>query len=172
MAGTNPKNPIKASPAEIREKSRKLLHIYNLPKINLDSDEEVEERINYYFEYCMQEGLKPTVEGLAIALGITRQALHDWQTGRRRGESSSRRADMVKKAKDYIAFLLSDYALDNKVYPATWIFYAKNYFGMTDKHEIEVKANQPLGEELSPEEIAKRVGLPDPNEPVDVEWKE
>lgn len=172
MAGTNPKNPIKASPAEIREKSRKLLHVYRLPPIDINDDQQVEDRINYYFDYCEKEGLKPVVEGLALALGITRQALYDWETGRRRGESSSARADMVKKAKEYIAFLMSDAAISGQVNPVTWIFYAKNYFGMSDKHEIEVKANQPLGEELSPEEIAKRVGLPDPNEPVDVEWRE
>ena len=167
MAGTNPKNPIKASPAEIRDKSRKLLHIYNLPKINLDSDQEVEDRINYYFDYCMQEGLKPTVEGLALALGITRQAIHDWETGRRRGASSSRRADMVKKAKDYIAFLMSDAALDGKVNPVVWIFYAKNYFGMTDKQEIEVKGPNPLGDTLTPEDIAKQI----PQDiPIDTDW--
>lgn len=172
MAGTNPKNPIKATPVEIREKSRKLLHIYRLPKIDLNDDQQVEDRINYYFDYCEKEGLKPVVEGLALALGVTRQALHDWETGRRRGETSPARADMVKKAKEYIAFLMSDAAMSGQVNPVTWIFYAKNYFGMSDKHEIEVKANQPLGEQLSPEEIAKRVGLPDPDEPVDVEWKE
>ena len=169
MAGTNPKNPIKAKPGEIRERSRKLLTIYNWPKIDINLDEQVEERIRLYFEYSMENDLKPTVEGLALALGVSRSTLWDWETGRSRAQVSSSRSDMVKKAKDYIAFMMSDAVMSGKVNPVAWIFYAKNYFGMTDKQEIEVKAANPLGNTLSPEEIAKQI----PQDiPIDTDWTE
>jgi hypothetical protein len=168
MAGTNPKDPIKATPADISALSKKLFAVYNWPKINIDDDKQVEDRINLYFDYCVQAGLKPMVEGLALALGISRKTLYDWESGYSRLESSPTRSDMVKKAKDYIAFLLSNYAMDNKVFPATWIFYAKNFFGMTDKQEIEIMAKSPL-DELPMDEIEKRIPK---NLPVDVEYKE
>lgn len=169
MAGTNPKDPIKASPAEIRERSAKLLHIYKLPPIDLSDDKQVQDRIYYYFDYCEKEGLKPVIEGLALALGVTRQALYDWEIGRRRGDVGSSRADMVKKAKEYIAYMMSDGVMNGKVNPVAWIFYAKNYFGMSDKQEIEVKAAGQLLPTMSPEEIAKQI----PQDiPVDVDWKE
>jgi len=169
MAGTNPKNPIKAKAGEIREQSKKLFAIYNWPKIDLDSDVEVEERIKMYFDYSMQQDLKPTVEGLALAVGVSRSTLWDWETGRRRDNVGSSRADMVKKAKDYIAFLMSDGAMNGKINPVTWIFYAKNYFGMADKQEIEIRAKDPLGDALTPEDIAKQI----PHDiPIDAEYTE
>lgn len=171
MANNELKNPIKENKRELSARIKRLKVIYDWPKIDIDDDQQVEDRINQYFNYIADAGIKPSIEGLALALGISRKSIWDWETGYSRGSSSSR-SDIIKKAKDFIAFLINDAALDNKIYPTTWIFYAKNYFGMSDKHEIEVKANQPLGDELSPEEIAKRVGLPDPDEPVDVEWKE
>jgi hypothetical protein len=161
-------NPIKATPAEMSAKMRKLKVIYDLPKIDLDDDQAVADRIDYYFEYCAKEGLKPIVEGLALAIGIDRRTLWDWESERRRGLLSDSRADIIKKAKDYIAFLMSDAAISGQVNPVTWIFYAKNYFGMSDKQEIEIKAKQPL-DELPMDEIEKRIPK---NLPVDVEYKE
>ena len=172
MANNNLANPIKATPAEISAKMRKLKAIYDLPKIDLDDDQAVRDRIDYYFDYCTQQGLKPVVEGLALAIGIDRRTLWDWENSNRRAELSSTRADIIKKAKDYIAFLMSDAAMSGQVNPVTWIFYAKNYFGMTDRQEFIVTPTQPLGDQFTADEIAKRVGLPDPNEPVDVKWEE
>ena len=169
MANNNLKNPIKATPAELSARMKKLKVIYDLPKINLDSDQEVEDRINLYFDYSAEAGIKPSVEGLALAIGVAPSTLWDWETGRRRGNVDSSRADIIKKAKNFIAFLVTDAALDNKVFPATWIFYAKNYFGMSDKQEIEIKANNPLGDNLTPEEIAKRI--PD-DIPIDTDFSE
>lgn len=172
MANNELKNPIKENKGELSARIKRLKVIYDWPKINIDDDKQVEDRINLYFNYTAEAGIKPSIEGLALALGISRKTIWDWDNERRRAQVSGSRADIIKKAKDFIALLINDAALDNKIYPSTWIFYAKNYFGMSDKQEIEIKASQPLGDQLSPEEIAKRVGLPDPNEPVDVEWKE
>lgn len=157
MANKDLANPIKSSPAELSAKMRKLKVVYDWPKINLDSDKEVEDRINMYFDYCVKEGLKPVVEGLSLAIGISRKTLWDWENGIRRGESSEFRADIIKKAKDYIAFLMSDSALDGKIFPATWIFYAKNYFGMKDTQDINIIPTNPLDRNMTPEEIMKQI---------------
>ena len=167
MANNELKNPIKESKSELSARIKRLKVIYDWPKIDIDDDKQVEDRINQYFNYVAEAGIKPSVEGLALALGISRKTLWDWDNERRRAQVSSSRADIIKKAKDFIAFLINDAALDNKIYPATWIFYAKNYFGMTDKQEIEVKASNPLGNTLTAEEIAKQI----PQDiPIDTDW--
>lgn len=165
MANNNLKNPIKKTPAELSAKMRQLKAIYDFPKIDLDSDEKVEERINHYFDYCMEVGLRPNIEGLSLAIGIDRRTLWDWEKGNTRAMFSSIRSDMIKKAKDYIAFIMSDSVLDGAINPVTWIFYAKNYFGMKDVQEFELSQKQPLGEMISPEEIAKRIPQ---NIPIDI----
>jgi hypothetical protein len=48
---------------------------------------------------------------------------------------------MIKKAKDYVAFLMSDGVMSGQINPVTWIFYAKNYFGMTDSQNITITPN-------------------------------
>lgn len=169
MANREIAEPIKATKEELSTKLKKLKVIYDLPKIDLDSDNAVSDRINYYLEYSAREGLKPNVEGLALALGIDRRTLWDWENSRRRAELGPSRADMIKKAKDFIAYLMSDMALDGKIFPATWIFYAKNYFGMKDTQDIQITPNTALGDQLTPEEIAKR--LPQ-DIPIDVDYKE
>ena len=145
---------------------------YRWPPINLDSDDEVEERIIKYFQYCFDNDIKPGVEGMALALGVNRRTLWDWEVGNSRAGVNSRRSDIIKKSKQILADYLESLSQNGKINPVTAIFLLKNHFGYSDKQELEIKASQPLGDQLSPEEIAKRVGLPDPNEPVDVDWKE
>lgn len=163
------RNPIKATPEEMRNKMRKLKAVYDLPKIDIESDEAVIERIEYYFTYSMEAGLKPTIEGLALAIGVSRSTLWDWETGRSRAQLGSSRSDIVKKAKEYISYMMSEFVMNGDINPITWIFYAKNYFGMKDVQEINVSASNNLGDQLSPDEISKRIVV---DEPVDVDWKE
>ena len=155
--GARLSNPIQAEPGELSIKMAKLKAIYDLPKIDINSNDEVEERISDYFNYCIAQELRPTVEGLAMALGVDRRTLWDWETGRRRATVDSTTADIIKKAKDYIAFIMSDSVMDGKINPITWIFYAKNYFGMKDVQDITVTPNNQLQPTMSIEEITKRV---------------
>lgn len=150
-------NGFKVKGKELSEKMTKLKVVYDMPKIDINSDEQVEQRINDYFDYCIEAQLRPTVEGLGIALGIDRKTLYNWETGKTRAQFSDYRFRIIKKAKDYIAFLMSDLVMEGKINPVTWIFYAKNYFGMSDKQEVVLTPNNPLGENASQEEIQQRL---------------
>lgn len=150
-------NGFKVKGQELSEKMAKLKVIYDMPKIDINSDEQVEQRINDYFDYCIEAQLRPTVEGLSLALGIDRKTMYNWETGKTRAQFSDYRLHVIKKAKDYIAFLMSDLVMEGKINPVTWIFYAKNYFGMSDKQEVILTPNNPLGENVSQEEIQQRL---------------
>jgi len=155
MANNNLKNPIKTSPAEMSAKMQKLKVVYDWPKIDTNSDKAVEDRISLYFDYSISEGLRPNVEGLALAVGVSKSTLWDWETGRRRSELGSCRADIIKKAKDYIAYMMSDAAMNGDVNPITWIFYAKNYFGMKDVQEHTFNPTSALGEQIPLDDLRK-----------------
>lgn len=121
------------------------LAIWNLPPLNLDDDAAVEERIGWYFQHCQKSDMKPTVNGLAMALGISRQTLHKWSTGQLRGEKSDR-SDLIKRAYEMLQLLWEDYMLNGKVNPVSGIFLGKNHFGYTDKQEVTLTPGTPLGE--------------------------
>lgn len=127
----------------------------DLPPIDLDSDEQVEDRIRFYFAHCTNDDMKPTVTGLARFLGISRFTLHDWCSGARRGKSDNR-TEIIRKAYDTLAELWEDYMLNGKINPVSGIFIGKNHFNYTNKQEIIVTPNNPLGDMDNPEEIEQR----------------
>lgn len=58
-----------------------------LPQINYADYQEVEERIKYFFNFCVENELRPTVELMALSVGVSRQALWQWeQEGSARGK--------------------------------------------------------------------------------------
>ena len=133
-----------------------MLHVYSMPPIDIDSDEAVEQRIFEYFQYCIEKDIRPGVEGMAMALGVNRRTLWDWETGNRRGNSIVR-ADIIKKAKQFIALYLENLAQNNKIYPATWIFMMKNHYGYKDQQDITITPNNQLQPNMTREQIIEKV---------------
>lgn len=125
--------------------------IYNLPeddtrRILVDTmalagkprpktEEEMIDRFNWYFNWCVETGRKPTIEGFCLGMGnYGKFAFRDWENGSR-GEF---RQQLAKKAKSIIMDFMATAVTENKINPVTWMFYGKNYFGYSDKREIEV----------------------------------
>lgn len=101
------------------------------------SPEELAQRFNLLFEKCYEEGFIPNVEMLALASGWDRRSLWDIENGvSHKGDGMS---DIIKKAKEYIGSIEASLALDGEINPTVYIFRAKNYQGLSDKQEIEVK---------------------------------
>lgn len=150
-------NAIKCTDSEMSEILDRALTVYKWPKIDLDSDEAVEERCALYFEHCRDTGERPTIAGLACAIGCSTQTLSDWESGKTRAQLSSRRSGIIKKAKLLIQYFLEQIAVGNKIYPNVWIFYGKNYFGMKDVQDITITPNTALDQEHTPEEIEAKV---------------
>lgn len=135
-----PKTPEERN--EIGEKIAKLLPLYQAPKVK--SDEELEQRFVEYFNYCSTQDIRPTVEGMAMAVGYAFRSLYDIEVGRSKGFSSET-SNIIKKAKAFLAVYDADLVASGKMNPVTYIFRAKNYYGMSDKQEVVVTPNTPLG---------------------------
>ena len=62
-------------------------------------------------------------------------------------------ADMVRKAKELLAAIDAELVASRKIEPITYIFRAKNYYGMKDKVEYSIEKRDVLGDGKTAEEI-------------------
>ena len=148
------------SPGDNSKYIRHALAILNLPPIDIAKADQVSDRLDWYFNHCVINDMKPTVNGMCNALGIHRDTLHTWRTGEARPGTHQA---IVLKAYRLLEELWEDYMLNGKVNPVSGIFLAKNMFhGYSDKQEVVLTPNAPR---LSDEDVdivtAKYAELPD-----------
>ena len=142
-----------AKAGDIRRIGASLLKWYNMPKAV--TDEEIAQRLEMYFVDTLERGEIPTVEEMSLALGYDRKTLWAWETG---GEGSTpTRRNLIKRAKEFLAGFDAKLVQENKVNPTTYIFRAKNYFGLKDEVEHVITPNNSLGEYADPNEIQQRL---------------
>lgn len=155
---------VDTTPGDNARYLRHSLTMLDLPAIDISDPVQVELRIRQYFEQCVGSDMKPTVSGMALALGVDRKTLYDWSRGNYRDVTHS---PIVKKAMNVLDALWEDYMMNGKINPVSGIFLGKNHFGYTDKQEIVVKPENPLGEQKSPDEIKQRYLAENPETPID-----
>ena len=103
------------------------------------TDEEIVERLNwYFFDYCVRYQVRPTLDSCAMALGLSRETLNNWE----HGESGSFKLDTAKKIKYLVKNFMEAATMEGKLNPIIWMFYGKNYFGMVDKQEMVLTPNR------------------------------
>jgi len=133
---------------------RNALAIYNLPIIDISDANQVSERIQWYFVKCTTEDLKPSVNGLSLALGVDRTRLIKWATGFDR--KGSKHQEVAKRALQVMESLWEDYMQNGKINPVSGIFLGKNHFAYRDQSEVVLTPNNPLGDTGDPEAIRRR----------------
>ena len=104
------------------------------------SDEELCERLNWFFSECARTQQVPNVEKMANALGYHRSTLSDWESGYNHG-FSSRTGLIIKQAKQILASIDAELAAEGKTQPVVYMFRAKNFYGMRDQQDVVVTPN-------------------------------
>lgn len=128
------------------------LNFMTLPEIDRGDRKQVEDRIMYYFQTCIEQDIKPGMAGLCLALGISRKTWCLWGQGRSRDY-----ADLVEKSRLLMESIMEQYMLNGKINPVTGIFLLKNNFGYSDQSEIVVTPNNnPLGNQPDPETLKQK----------------
>ncbi len=117
----------------------------NLPPIDISDPKQVEQRINDYFMFCIDNDRKPNMVGMANWLGVDRDTVKTWKTGEYRSDTHSA---VIKKAVSILEELWVDYMQNGKMNPASGIFLAKNMFQYRDVIDIAPAAPAPLGESV------------------------
>lgn len=125
------------------------------PRVNVDSDEEVQERLNWYFNLCVENDIKPTVAGMANSLKIDRKTLYDWKRGKARGLTDNR-TEIIGVYYGLLEELWEDYMMNGKVNPVSGIFIGKNHFDYTDKQEVVLEPKQQFDNTEDADDVRKR----------------
>jgi hypothetical protein len=123
----------------------------NLPPIDISDPDQVDERIELYFDFCEENDRKPNIIGMANWLGVSRDTLNSWKRGEYRKATHS---DLIEKACMLFEEQWFDYMMNGKVNPASGIFIGKNHFGYKDQQDITIRPDSPYGEQKTAEQIA------------------
>lgn len=147
------------------------LELMRLPEIDIRNIDEVNQRLDDYFMLMGKRDVKPTVAGMAMALGVSRQSLWAIVNNAPMGGKGNLPnlpadcTDSIKKAYHMMELMWEEYMVHGKINPVTGIFLAKNNFGYQDKQEMVLTPNT-SDTVQSPQELEKRYldALPDGNE--------
>ena len=137
------------------------LQLFNMTKVDLHDPEAVQSRLGEYFQIHFDADVKPTVAGMAMALGIDRRRLWEIRVGAKMGGTTSYdlptlSLDYIKKAYDFVENLMENYMQNGKINPVSGIFLMKNNFGYQDKTEYVVTPNVQSDSDYSADDIRKR----------------
>ena len=157
----------KGDKSEIGQILNNSLYWFNYPKVK--TDEECAERLNEFFQHCAENNELPTIEKMALALGTTRETVWKWETGVT--NVSDDRRNIIKKAKEIISSMDAELAAKGKIPVPTYIFRAKNYYGMRDEPQVVVQVND-NSEKVDVEDIKRRYLTDSPPTTIDTTSKD
>ena len=122
--------------ADPGDNSRYLAHAMvtmNLPRIDTSDPRQVEDRIHWYLNHCVDNDMKPTVKGFCNALGIARNTLWAWRTGQFRPGTHE---EIVVRAYDLLEEMWENYMQNGKINPMAGVFLGVNNFGYRDVKQV------------------------------------
>lgn len=138
------------------------IELFNLEKIDLHDEEAVARRLEEYFQIYAKYDTKPTVAGMAMALGMNRRTLiaivNDYATGGAGYKTALPHevALVIKKAYSLLEVLWENYSSNGKINPVMAIFLAKNNYGYQDKTEYVLTPNPQNDSDYDAEDIRQR----------------
>lgn len=147
-----PDSTVQTMPGDNAKYTAHNLMLYRLKPVSFESAEEIDERIETYFDICQQNDMKPSVAGFSLALGVDRRRLWEIITGKVVKPDAV--VDSLKRAYLILNAQMEDYMQNGKINPVSGIFLMKNSFQYQDKQEIQVSANQ--GDAESPDQLAAK----------------
>jgi hypothetical protein len=147
------------------------LKLFNLPSIDLKDPEQVQARLDEYFAIHLEADLKPTVAGMAMALGINRRRLWEIRSGAKMGGTTEYDLPTptlvaIKKAYDFMENLWENYMQNGKINPVSGIFLGKNNFGYQDKTEYVVTPNVNNDSDYNIDDIKARYAIDSADSPT------
>lgn len=121
-------------------------------KIPFRDIERVKAAASEYLDICAANGTLPTVRGMAAQLGYTRSAVYE----RARTHPDEEFAKFLEDFSDICGELTMAAALEGSVNVVAAIFTAKARYNWRDVVTIEAPVHNPLGENISAEEIEQK----------------
>lgn len=136
--------------------------LFNMEEIDLHEVDEVTARLNDYFKLYAENDMKPTVTGMAMALGMNRRTLWAIVNDQPTGGSGyltalpPEVAHVIKKAHFLLENMWETYMNSGKINPVSGIFLGKNNFGYQDKTEYVLTPNTQQDNDYDPDSIRQK----------------
>ena len=131
-------------------------NLMNLPKVDIHEPEAVKKRVDEYFDICEAYDIKPSVESLAVAFMVDRRTIWRWSNGIDCRGLPAESMEAIRKAHTIITSLMADYMQNGKINPVSGIFLMKNNMDYEDKREVTLRPENPMGDQVAPEDLQKR----------------
>lgn len=138
---------------DVRQALTSVMQWYEIGKTKPANPEEWEQRTDFFFTACINNGQRPTWEKYCLCMGYTRQMIWDMMNEKR--NASPAVVNTIKKAKEYCAAYDAEMVNQGKLNPVPYIFRAKNYYGMKDTQDVVLTPNNPITD-IQPEEVAAK----------------
>ncbi len=97
------------------------------------SVEDLQKEMSEYFDLCKETSTMPTVTSLSLWLGVNRDTIYEHANN-----VNSPFSDTMKRTLTYMHSAMENGTLSGDINPVTYIFLAKNYFGMRDDKNINI----------------------------------
>lgn len=155
-------NGLETMPGDNAKFMRVNMVLFNMEKIELTDIEAVQNRLNEYFALYAENDMKPTVAGMAMALGLDRRqlwAIRNDQPANGQGYKYALPqgvSDSIKKAYILMENLWESYMNSGKINPVSGIFLGKNNYGYQDKTEYVLTPNTQQDNDYDPDSIRQR----------------
>lgn len=158
---------IQAEPGEIAKIVSDAVTISRWPPIDTDNADQIIQRINQYYDYCIRNDVKPDMSGLALAIGINRATLWKWENGVESNKPLSVR-NALKKGREINETITVNLMQANRLNPIPALFLLKNNHNYRDQTDVVVTPGSPL-DGMSAEDARQRYtqALPETTEDID-----
>ena len=157
----NELNRIGGEPGEVAHLVAFHMEFANVERADFKETSDVRQHIDFYLEKCAEYNLRPSIIGLANALGIDRMQLYrmysgNYVNGKPPYGASEECMLLVKKTYGFIAENLEVGMQNGKVNPVSAMFLLKNHLGYTDTNEVVIKRSEDSENVIDVSEIRKR----------------
>lgn len=148
----------------IQKKTLHTIRVANIKKPQLIHPAEVDKACQNYINIMIEDGMSPTISGIALAIGISTAKIREIINGNEKSPS----ADVIKMYAQMID-VSNEVAIRNGGVVGE-MFMAKNYHNMSDKQDITIKHDKV---EMTDAELAEHYNSVDiiDIEPIDNEEK-
>ena len=131
--------------------------------VNHEDIDSMYNALTRYVELCTEAGMPMLVKTCHLALGFTGGKESTWRTGKYRS-SDPRYREFVQVMDTIIAAGIESAGATGSLDKVLTIWFEKAHFGMYEQQGLKVEGADPLGERLTPQQIADKysqVDLPD-----------
>lgn len=139
---------------KLRRNMEFAVELHDLPPVDPDDPEQIEDRLQWYLHESIKRGIVPTVAGASNALGVDRQTMRKWETGYRR--EGQVHGVIVKRFRETSTQIIINGMLDGSVQPIPGIFVTSNDADYEQKATHTVQVEPGVSSGMSQDQLAKR----------------